>query len=53
MLASKKSVGITTNVCSGRIIEETEAEASSRSKTAISPNVKLALSENRSTYRRQ
>ncbi|CAD8060255.1 unnamed protein product [Paramecium primaurelia] len=52
MLASKKSIGITTNVCSGRIIEETEGEASSpKSKSANSPNVKIAPSE--STFRKQ
>lgn len=51
MLASKKSIGITTNVCSGRIIEETEGEASSpKSKSANSPNVKIAPSE--STFRK-
>ncbi|CAK81877.1 unnamed protein product (macronuclear) [Paramecium tetraurelia] len=53
MLASKKSIGITTNVCSGRIIEETEGETSPKSKTENSPNAKGAPSESHSTFRKQ
>lgn len=44
-MGSKRSIGITTNVCSGRIIEETEGETSPKTKTANSPNVKIAPSD--------